>query len=73
MKELLRNIVKLDNYRLYIMHGVILLLFFILVIKLFSLQIAKGDYYSQEVNGTALREVEVEALRVLYMTDMAEH
>ena len=63
MKELLRNIVKLDNYRLYIMHGVILLLFFILVIKLFSLQIAKGDYYSQEVNGTALREVEVEASR----------
>ena len=63
MKELLRNILKLDNYRLYIMNGVILLLFFILVIKLFSLQIAKGDYYSQEVNGTALREVEVEASR----------
>lgn len=63
MKELLRNIVKLDNYRLYIMHGIILLLFFILVIKLFSLQIAKGEYFSQEVNGTALREVEVEAPR----------
>ena len=63
MKELLRNFVKLDNYRLYIMHGVILLLFFILIIKLFSLQIAKGEYFSQEVNGTALREVEVEASR----------
>ncbi len=63
MKELLRNIMKLDNYRLYIMHGIILLLFFILVIKLFSLQIAKGEYFSQEVNGTALREVEVEAPR----------
>lgn len=63
MKELLRNIVKLDNYRLYIMHGIILLLFFILVIKLFSLQIVKGEYFSREVNGTALREVEVEAPR----------
>ena len=63
MKELLRNIVKLDNYRLYIMHGIILLLFFILVVKLFSLQISKGEYFSQEVNGTALREVEVEASR----------
>lgn len=63
MKELLRNIVKLDNYRLYIMHGIILLLFFILVVKLFSLQISKGEYFSQEVNGTALREVEVEAAR----------
>ncbi len=63
MKELLRNITKLENYRLYIMHGIILLLFFILVLKLFSLQIAKGEYYSQEVTGTALREVEVEAAR----------
>ncbi|MDO4300185.1 MAG: penicillin-binding transpeptidase domain-containing protein [Clostridia bacterium] len=63
MKELLRNITKMDNYRLYIMHGIILLLFFILVIKLFSLQIAKGEYFSREVNGTALREVEVEAAR----------
>lgn len=63
MKELLRNIVKLDNYRLYIMHGIIFLLFFILVIKLFSLQISKGEYFSQEVNGTALREVEVKAPR----------
>ena len=63
MKELLRNITKLDNYRLYIMHGIILLLFFILVLKLFSLQIAKGEYFSQEVNDTALREVDVEAER----------
>lgn len=63
MKELLRNITKLDNYRLYIMHGTILLLFFILVLKLFSLQIAKGEYFSQEVNNTALREVDVEAER----------
>ncbi|MDO5388477.1 MAG: penicillin-binding transpeptidase domain-containing protein [Clostridia bacterium] len=63
MKELLQNITKLENYRLYVMHGVILLLFFILVLKLFSLQIAKGEYFSQEVNGTALREVEVEAAR----------
>lgn len=63
MKELLRNITKLDNYRLYIMHGIILLLFFVLVVKLFSLQISKGEYFSQEVNGTALREVEVEAPR----------
>ena len=45
------------------MHGIILLLFFILVLKLFSLQIAKGEYFSQEVNDTALREVDVEAER----------
>lgn len=63
MKELLRNFKKLDNYRLYIMHGIILLLFLILVFKLFSLQIAKGEYFSQEVSGTALREVDVEASR----------
>lgn len=63
MKDLLRNITKLDNYRLYIMHGIILFLFVILVLKLFSLQIAKGEYFSQEVSDTALREVDVEAER----------
>lgn len=63
MKELLRDLLKLDKYRLYIMHGVIILLFFVLVIKLFSLQISKGEYFSQEVSDTALREVSVEAPR----------
>lgn len=63
MKELLQSFFRVKNPRLYIMNGIILLLFFILVFKLFSLQIAKGEYFSQEVTGTAIREVEVEADR----------
>ncbi len=63
MKNLLRNLTKLENYRLYLMHIIIIILFCVLIIKLFSLQITKGDYYSREVMGTAVRNVAVEAPR----------
>ncbi len=63
MKDFLRNLTKTENYRLYLMHFIIVILFCILIVKLFSLQISRGDYYSQEVMGTAVRNVDVEASR----------
>ena len=63
MKKLFDSFTKLENFRLYLMHIIVFLLFAILVWKLFSLQITQGDYYSQEVNGTALRDVKVNAPR----------
>ncbi len=63
MKDFFRNITKSENYRLYFMHVVIIILFCALIVKLFSLQITKGDYYSREVMGTAIRSVEIEAPR----------
>ncbi len=63
MKNLLRDFTKTENYRLYIMYAVIAVMFVILAVKLFMLQISEGEYYSREVSGTALREVAVDAPR----------
>ncbi len=63
MKDFFRNFIKRENFRLYFMYIVIIALFCVIAIRLFSLQITKGDYYSREVMGTAVRNVEVEAPR----------
>lgn len=51
------------NSRLIVMYIVICVLFFILVVKLYNLQIIDGSYYSSEVKGTTLRDIEVTAPR----------
>lgn len=63
MKDFFRSFAKQENFRLYLMYSVVIILFCVLIIKLFSLQITKGEYYSREVMGTAVRNVEVEAPR----------
>ena len=63
MNNFFRRITNQDNFRLYVFSIVVIILFIILVIKLYTLQIIDGDYYSQEVTGTTLREVEVTAAR----------
>ncbi|MGN1319023.1 MAG: hypothetical protein ACI4VF_08395, partial [Lachnospirales bacterium] len=63
MNDFIKRIFNHDKLRLYIFSIVVAILFSILVIKLYTLQIIDGDYYSQEVTGTTLREVEVNASR----------
>ncbi len=63
MKNLFRRLLRIYNFRLSIVFFTVVILFSLLVIKLYSLQIIDGDYYSQEVTGTTLRNVEVTAAR----------
>lgn len=63
MKDFFRKIFKQENFRLSTVNVFVILAFAILVIKLYSLQVVNGDYYSQEVTGTTLRNVEVSAAR----------
>ena len=63
MRDFFANILNYANTRLIIMFVVICGLFFTLVVKLYDLQIINGDYYSNEVKGTTIRDIEVTAPR----------
>lgn len=63
MKNLFKRLFRRYNVRLSIVFITVIILFSVLVIKLYTLQIIDGDYYSQEVTGTTLRNVEVNAER----------
>ncbi len=54
---------KSSHIRLVIMGCVVALLFCVLVVKLFSMQIMSGDYYNREVKDTTVKEVQVTAAR----------
>lgn len=63
MGEWLKKICRQEKFRLTVMFSVTIILFSILIVKLYILQIIDGDYYSREVTGTTLRNVEVTASR----------
>lgn len=67
MYDIIEAIKNKTSYRIRVMHVIMVILFIILTVRLYSLQIKSGDYYSKEVNGTALRNVTVAAPRgVIY-------
>ncbi len=63
MRDFFDRIFNYTNSRLILMYIVICGLFFILIVKLYNLQIINGSYYSNEVKGTTLRGIEVTAPR----------
>lgn len=63
MRDFFERIFDNANSRLIIMYIAICGLFFVLVVKLYTLQIINGSYYSSEVKGTTIRDVEVTAPR----------
>lgn len=52
-----------QNLRLSIVYIIVIVLFSLLIIKLYKLQVVDGEYYSREVTGSTLRNVEVTASR----------
>ena len=63
MYDIIEAIKNKTSYRIKFMHIIMAILFIMLVVKLYSLQITSGDYYSKEVSGTAIRNVTVSAPR----------
>lgn len=63
MRDFFNKNFNYTNSRLIVMYVVICVLFATLVVKLYNLQIINGSYYSSEVKGTTLREIEVSAPR----------
>lgn len=63
MRDFFNKNFNYTNSRLIVMYMVICALFAVLVVKLYNLQIINGSYYSSEVKGTTLREIEVSAPR----------
>jgi len=63
MKTFFHNLAKFFENRLVIICLVTIILFIILVVKLFNLQIIKEDYYNNQVKMTTVREVVVSAPR----------
>lgn len=63
MRNFFNNTFNFSNVRLIFMYVVICCLFFVLVVKLYTLQIINGSYYTNEVKGTTLRSIEVTAPR----------
>ena len=63
MYDIIEAIKNKTSYRIRFMHIIMGLLFIMLIVKLYSLQITSGDYYSKEVSGTAIRNVTVSAPR----------
>ena len=62
MYDIIEAIKNKTSYRIRFMHIIMGLLFIMLIVKLYSLQITSGDYYSKEVSGTAIRNVTVSAI-----------
>lgn len=63
MNNIYDKLVKFFNNRLIIMFIVITSMFFILVIKLFNLQIINGEFFNINVRNTTLKEITVPAPR----------
>lgn len=63
MNNFIRSFIRKQNFRILVFNIVVFLLFSVLIIKLYTLQILDGNYYSQEVAGSTLRSVEVTASR----------
>lgn len=63
MPDFLKDLSHRTNFRLGIMLAVIVVCFFILVCKLFNLQIIMGEFLQNQITGTTLREITVPAQR----------
>ena len=63
MKDFFQNLIKFFENRLIIICLITTILFIILVVKLFNLQIVKEDYYNNQVKMTTVQEVVVSAPR----------
>lgn len=63
MGLLLKDIWKFLTNRLFILFCGFVFLFFIMLFRLFELQIIRGEYYLNNVNRTMIRRISVEATR----------
>lgn len=63
MKSFFENVLKIFQNRLIVLYVVIGVLFIILAVKLFTLQIINGEFYNSQVKATTLQEVVVNAPR----------
>ncbi len=63
MKSFFQNIWKIFQNRLVVLYIVIVMMFSVITVKLFDLQIVKGDFYNKQVATTTLQKVVVSAPR----------
>lgn len=63
MLEFIKKLSQSGGFRAYIMLGVIFIMFFVLVCRLYTLQILNGDYYNTQIQGTTMKEISVTAPR----------
>ena len=67
MKSYFEKLIEFVKSRLFIMLLGIFLLFFIIVIRLFSLQVVKGEEYQQALKASVIQELSIPASRgVIY-------
>ena len=55
MKSFFQNIWKIFQNRLVVLYIVIVMMFSVITVKLFDLQIVKGDFYNKQVAPTTLQ------------------
>lgn len=63
MKSFFQSMCKIFQNRLVILYVIIVVMFSVITVKLFNLQIVKGDFYNKQVATTTLQKVVVSAPR----------
>lgn len=63
MRELIESFIKFITSRLFILSVGIIALFSIMIVRLFDLQIVKGEEYQNSFKGSILRDLNIEAPR----------